>query len=113
MRGPKTQSAVSGRGVAADWHADFRVSYVINGELKLQFKWMECKEKQRLIEEYFDAFKRQQWTMQRLESIKADGDPQSIRTTEEQTNAATEECYNAWRAMNEHECSEQCNLAEP
>ena len=89
------------------------MSYVINGELKLQFKWMECKEKQRLIEEYFDAFKRQQWTMQRLESIKADGDPQSIRTTEEQTNAATEECYNAWHAMNEHECSEQCNLAEP
>ena len=56
---------------------------------------MECKEKQRLIEHYFDAFKRQQWTMQRLESVKADGDPQALRATEEQTNAATDECYDA------------------
>ena len=94
-------------------HTDFLTSFITDSELKLQSKWMECKEKQRLIDEYFDAFKRQQWISQRLESIKVDGDPQSIRVTEEQTNAATEECYNAWRAMNEHECSEQCNLAEP
>jgi hypothetical protein len=90
-------------------HADFRAFFIINCELKLQSKWMECKEKQRLIEEYFDTFKRQQWIMQRLESIRADGDLRSIHATEKQSNVATEECYDAWRAMNEHECSEQCD----
>ena len=33
----------------------------------IQFKRMECKEKQRLTEEYFDAFKRQQWISQQVE----------------------------------------------
>jgi hypothetical protein len=78
----------------------------------VQFKRMECKEKQRLIDEYFGAFKRQQWIMQRLESIRADGDRQLIPVAEKQADAATEECYDAWRAMNEHECSEQCNVAK-
>ena len=90
-------------------HADFRAFFIINCELKLQSKWMECKEKQRLIEEYFDTFKRQQWIMQRLESVRAEGDLRSIHATEMQSNIATEECYDAWRAMNEHECSEQCD----
>jgi len=69
---------------------------------------VECKEKQSLIEEYFDALKRQQWMSQRLESMKADGDPQSVSVAEKQVEAATEECYDAWRAMNEHQCSERC-----
>jgi hypothetical protein len=79
----------------------------------LQFKRMECKEKQQLIDEYFDAFKRQQWILQRLESIKAEGDRQLILVAEKQADAATAECYDAWREMNEHECSERCNMAEP
>jgi hypothetical protein len=90
-------------------HTDFLTSFITDSELKLQSKWMECKEKQRLIEEYFDTFKRQQWIMQRLESIRADGDLRSIHAPEKQSNIATEECYDAWRAMNEHECSEQCD----
>jgi hypothetical protein len=69
---------------------------------------MECPEKQRLIDEYFEAFKRQQWIMHRLESIRADGGPQLISVGEKQAEAATEECYDAWRAMNEHQCSERC-----
>jgi hypothetical protein len=69
---------------------------------------VECKEKERLIEEYFDELKCQQRMSQRLESMKADGDPQSVRVAEKQTEAATEECYYAWRAMNEHRCSERC-----
>lgn len=68
---------------------------------------MECKDKQRLVDEYFDAFKRQQWISQRLESIRADGDPQLTGAAEKQADTATEECYDAWRAMNEHECSKQ------
>ena len=74
---------------------------------------MECKEKQQLIDEYFDAFKRQQWILQRLESIRAEGDPPLILVAEKQADAATAECYDAWREMNEHECSERCNMAEP
>ena len=73
---------------------------------------MECKEKQRLVDEYFDAFKRQQWMGQRLESIRAAGDSQLIHVAEQHVEAATEESYDAWRAMNEHECSEQCAMAE-
>ena len=73
---------------------------------------MECKEKQQLIDEYFGAFKRQQWIMQRLESIRADGDSQLILVAEKQADAATAECYEAWRLMNEHECSERCNVAD-
>src|ERR1022692_2368674 len=68
----------------------------------LQFKRMECKEKQRLTEEYFDAFKRQQWISQRLKSIRADADSQLVSVGEKQGEAATEECYDAWQALNEH-----------
>ena len=53
----------------------------------IQFKRMECKEKQRLTEEYFDAFKRQQWISQRLKSIRADADSQLISVGEKQTEA--------------------------
>ena len=74
----------------------------------VQFKQMECPGKQRLIDEYFEAFKRQQWIMHRLESIRADGGPQLISVGERQAEAAAEECYDAWRAMNEHQCSERC-----
>ena len=74
---------------------------------------MDCKVKQRLVDEYFDVFKRQQWMGQRLATIRADGDSQSMHVAEQQAEAATEECYDAWRAMNEHECSEQCDVAEP
>jgi hypothetical protein len=69
---------------------------------------VECKEKQRLIDEYFDAFKSQQWLSQRLESMKAGGDLQSVRVAEKQADVATDECYDAWRAVNEHQCSERC-----
>jgi DNA polymerase I-like protein with 3'-5' exonuclease and polymerase domains len=69
---------------------------------------VECKEKQRLIEDYFDSFKRQRWMSQRVESMKAAGDSQSVTVAEKQLEAATEECYDAWRAMNEHQCSKRC-----
>jgi hypothetical protein len=69
---------------------------------------MECKEKRRLTEEYFDALSRQQWMKDRLESIKAEGDPLQISDGEKQADSAVEECYEAWRALNEHECSERC-----
>ena len=75
---------------------------------RIQFKRMECKEKQRLTEEYFDAFKRQQWIRQRLNSIRADADSQLISVGETQAEVATEECYDAWQALNEHQCSERC-----
>jgi hypothetical protein len=69
---------------------------------------MECPEKQRLTDEYFDSLKRQRWIRQRLESIRAEGDMQSIAVAEKQADTATEECYNAWRAMNEHNCDAGC-----
>ena len=69
---------------------------------------MECQEKQRLTDEYFDALRRQHWIRERLESIRAEGDAQTLGVAEKQADAATEECYDAWRAMNEHECVATC-----
>jgi len=53
-----------------------------------------------------------QWISQRLKSIRADGDPQLISVGEKQAEAATEECYDAWHALNEHQCSERCERGE-
>jgi hypothetical protein len=72
---------------------------------------MECKEKLRLTEEYFDVFKRQQWITQRVEALKAAGDPELISVGEKQAEVATEECYDAWTAMNEHRCNNRCEPA--
>ena len=69
---------------------------------------MECKEKLRLSEEYFDALKRQHWIRQRLELIRTDGNPQLISVSERQADAAAEECYDAWRELNQHDCSGRC-----
>ena len=43
-----------------------------------------------------------------LELIRAEGDAQTIGVAEKQADAATEECYDAWRAMNEHDCVATC-----
>jgi hypothetical protein len=69
---------------------------------------MECDEKQRLSDEYFDSLKRQHLIRQRLESIRDEGNAQTIALAEKQADAATEECYDAWRAMNEHHCNAAC-----
>jgi len=69
---------------------------------------MECKEKLRLSEEYFAALKRQHWIRERLELIRTGGNPELVSVGERQENAATEECYDAWREMNHHDCSNRC-----
>ena len=69
---------------------------------------MECQEKQRLSDEYFDALKLQKWIRERLELIREEGDAQSVEVAEKQADAATGECYDAWRAMNEHRCHAAC-----
>ena len=40
--------------------------------------------------------------------IRIEGDAQSIEVAEKQADAATEECYDAWRAMNDHHCDAGC-----
>lgn len=72
---------------------------------------MECKEKQRLTEEYFDAFKRQRSISERLKALRAAGDPQIISIGEKQEDGAIEETYEAWDAVNRHQCSERCQQA--
>ena len=97
-----------GRGRAARLSVALGTGNSSRHDHPIQFKRVECKEKQRLTEEYFDAFKRQQGISQRLKSIRADGDPRLISVGEKQAEAATEECYDAWHALNEHQCSERC-----
>ncbi len=72
---------------------------------------MECKEQQRLTEEYFDAFKRQQWISERLKALVTAGDPQAISIGEKQEEVAIEETYEAWEALNRHKCTERCEQA--
>jgi len=72
---------------------------------------MECKERQRLTEEYFEAFKRQQWISERLKALRGAADPQTIRVSEKQEEAAIEETYEAWTALNGHDCTERCERA--
>jgi len=72
---------------------------------------MECKEKQRLTEEYFEAFIRQQAITLRLNALRTEGDTQLISVAEQQSDIAIEECYEAWHALNEHQCSPQCEVA--
>jgi len=69
---------------------------------------MECKQRQRLAEEYFDALKRQKWISARLQAVRATGDPQLISVGEKQEDEAIEESYEAWEALNKHQCSGRC-----
>jgi len=69
---------------------------------------MDCKKKQGLTEEYFDALKRQNWISERLKALRAAGDVLAIRVGEQQEQAAIEETFEAWEAVNRHECSEEC-----
>jgi hypothetical protein len=69
---------------------------------------MECREKQRLTEEYFDAVRRQQRIRESLKALRASGDAQLISVGEKQEEAAIEEAYEAWEALNSHYCTERC-----
>ena len=51
---------------------------------------MDCKEKQP------------------LKVLRAAGDTQEISVGGQQEQAAIEEAYEAWEAVNRHECSEEC-----
>lgn len=69
---------------------------------------MECKERLHLTEAYVGAFKRQQWISERLKALRTAGDPRAIGMGEKQEEAAIEETYEAWAAMNRHECTGRC-----
>lgn len=73
---------------------------------------MECREKQRLTKEYFDALIEQKAIMEKAETIKAGGDAKLISIGETQAQVAIEECYEAWQALNAHRCTAECESAE-
>jgi hypothetical protein len=70
---------------------------------------MECREKQRLTEQYFDALKRQQCISEGLQVVRSGGDMSLTSILETQQEAAIEATYEAWRALNKHECSRGCD----
>jgi hypothetical protein len=72
---------------------------------------MECKERQRLLEAYFDAFKRQRRISESMAAIRDAGEPRLIEVAEAQERAALDETYEAWQALNQHSCSAQCKRA--
>lgn len=69
---------------------------------------MECREKQRLAEEYFDSLIRQRRISESLKLLRAGSVPQLISIAEKQQHAAIEESYEAWEALNSHWCTENC-----
>jgi hypothetical protein len=69
---------------------------------------MKCKERQRLLEAYFDAFKRQRRISESMAAIREAGEQRLIDVAEMQERAALDETYEAWQALNQHSCSDRC-----
>ena len=47
----------------------------------------------------------------RLVPVRGVADPPTIRVSEKQEEAAIEETYEAWTALNGHDCTERCERA--
>jgi hypothetical protein len=65
---------------------------------------VECKERQKLSDAYFDAFRQQRQIAERLGKIRESRDEASICAAETQEKVALDELYDAWQAMNQHSC---------
>ena len=72
---------------------------------------MECKQRQRLSEAYFDALQRHRRISESMAAIREVGDPRLIEVAEAQERVAIDETYEAWQALNQHSCSDECKHA--
>jgi hypothetical protein len=69
---------------------------------------MECEERAKLAQEYFDALDRQRKITAELKLLAENGSPELVKVAEIEAESAIEQAYEAWHAFNEHQSAHQC-----
>jgi hypothetical protein len=69
---------------------------------------MECEERARLGQEYFDALDHQRKITVELKLLAENGKLDLVKVGEIEAEAAIEKAYEAWHAFNEHQSAHQC-----
>jgi hypothetical protein len=69
---------------------------------------MECEERAKLAQEYFDALDRQRKITAELKLLAQNGSRELVKVAEIEAESAIERAYEAWHAFNEHQSAHQC-----
>ncbi len=69
---------------------------------------MSCTHRERLFSEYFDTLAEQCRIRQQLAAVYASGNAEITRIAKRQFEIAVDECYDAWRSLNDHRHSDSC-----
>jgi len=69
---------------------------------------MECEERAKLAQEYFDALDRQRKITAELKLLAENGSRDLVKVAEIEAESAIERAYEAWHAFNEHQSAHQC-----
>jgi hypothetical protein len=69
---------------------------------------MECEERARLAQEYFDALDHQRKITAELKLLAESGRLELVKVAEIEAETAIEKAYDAWHAFNEHQSGHQC-----
>ena len=69
---------------------------------------MECEERAKLAQEYFDALDRQRKITAELKLLAENGSRELVKVAEIEAESAIERAYEAWHAFNEHQSAHQC-----
>jgi hypothetical protein len=69
---------------------------------------MECEERARLGQEYFEALDHQRKITVELKLLAENGKVDLVKVGEIEAEAAIEKAYEAWHAFNEHQSEHQC-----
>lgn len=69
---------------------------------------MECEERDRLLESYFEALDQKRRIDSRLQEITESGAPEDIAVARRLSEAAIDDCYDAWHDLNTHQDDHSC-----
>ena len=69
---------------------------------------MECEERARLAQEYFNALDHQRRITAELKLLAESGKLELVKVAEIEAESAIEKAYEAWHAFNEHQSAHQC-----
>ena len=69
---------------------------------------MECEERARLAQEYFNALDHQRRITAELKLLEESGKLELAKVAEIEAESAIEKAYEAWHGFNEHQSAHQC-----
>jgi hypothetical protein len=69
---------------------------------------MECEERAKLAQEYFNALDHQRKITAELKRLAESGSAELVKVAEIEAESAIEKAYEAWHAFNEHQSEHQC-----